>query len=195
MTWRKGHGVMKDGGPRIETLPADELPKGIPAPARQENPGDRDRRGLFQPGNSLARVAGKAKKGSTHLGGRFSLKALPQGSDFERYKTAAIPFARAIRGEYAMKVGGGECGPAASSIIASAARALALSMYFGDKAMEAGDADLAMKAVRMADSHKQCLQSAYEICQRMAEASEKKAPSAHSSLVAALSAEEGEDHG
>lgn len=53
MALRAGHGTGA-GMPRIEVLPADELPVGLPDAARPESPKDRDKRGRFAPGNGLA---------------------------------------------------------------------------------------------------------------------------------------------
>jgi hypothetical protein len=59
MALRTGHGNGA-GVPHVEVMPADELPVGVPAEARQESPSDRGKAGRFAPGNSLARAGGHA---------------------------------------------------------------------------------------------------------------------------------------
>ena len=53
----------------------------------------------------------------------------------------------------ALSVGGGFCGPAPSSIVASAALQLAWSRYLSDQAAATGDAELALAASRLAERH------------------------------------------
>jgi hypothetical protein len=54
--------------------------------------------------------------------------------------------------------------------VASAALALAWSRYFSDVAARTGDAELAVKAVRLGDSSRQALLTAHELCAREAQA-------------------------
>lgn len=104
MTLRNGHGAGA-GVPRIEVMPADELPKGVPSNAQQRSPTDFDERGKFAPGNCLARQGGRARAGKTRLAERMSLRALPEGSDFGTYKRAAVSFRRAQTSALASAVG------------------------------------------------------------------------------------------
>jgi hypothetical protein len=169
MTLRKGHG-RGAGVPRIEVLPADELPAGVPDVARQESPHDRGEAGRFAPGNSLARLGGHARRGKTRLAERMSLAKLPEGAAFRPYKAAAVSFRRAQCAELAKSVGGGICGPAPSSLVASAALQLAWSRYLGDLAATSGDADMALKASRLAEASRQSLLAAHELCAKEAHA-------------------------
>ncbi len=73
-------------------------------------------------------------------------------------------------------MGGGVCGPAPSSIVASAALALAWSRYLSDVAATEGDADLAVRAIRLGDSSRQALLTAHELCAREAEARRANRP-------------------
>lgn len=173
MTLRTGHG-RGAGVPRIEVMPADELPAGVPDVARQESPSDRGARGLFAPGNSLARLGGHARKGKTRLAERMGLSKLPEGSLFRPYKAAAVSFRRAQCAELAKTVGGGICGPGPSSMIASAALQLAWSRYLGDAAAESGDAEMALRASKLADASRQNLLAAHELCAREALARPKR---------------------
>jgi hypothetical protein len=183
LTLRTGHGTGA-GVPRIEVLPVDELPAGVPADARAESPGDRGEAGRFAPGNTLARLGGKARRGKTRLAERMGLRGLPEGSAFRPYKAAAVSFRRAQCAELARTVGGGVCGPGPSSMVASAALQLAWSRYLADMAAEQGDPDLALTASRLADASRQNLLAAHELCAREAQAR----PQPHVDPLAALQA-------
>lgn len=175
MTLRKGHGNGA-GMPRIEVLPADELPVGVPGEAREESPSDRGEAGRFARGNELSRAGGRARAGKTRLAERLGLSTLPEGSDFKPYKAAAVSFRRAQCTELARNVGGGICGPAPSSLVASAALQLAWSRYLSDVAAERGDADMALRASRLADASRQSLLAAHELCAREAESRRISSP-------------------
>jgi hypothetical protein len=88
MALRSGHGIGA-GMPRIEVMPADEQPVGVPDVARSESPADRGARGLFARGNGLASKGGRARAGKTRLADRLGLKNLPKGSAFAPYKASA----------------------------------------------------------------------------------------------------------
>lgn len=167
MSLRKGHGAGA-GVPRIEVLPADELPVGVPGDAGEERPTDRGAGGRFAPGNGLARRGGQARAGKTKLADRMSLTPLSGGAAFRPYKRAAVSFRRAQCAELARTVGGGICGPAPSSLVASAALQLAWSRYVSDRAAESGDPDLALKASRLAEASRQSLLAAHELCAKEA---------------------------
>ena len=169
MALRNGHGKGA-GVPRIEVMPADELPEGVPDDAREESPSDRGERGAFAPGNSLARRGGLARRGKTRLAERMSLTALPADSTFRPYKAAAVSFRRAQCAELARTIGGGVCGPGPSSMVASAALQLAWSRYLSDVAAASGDAELAGRASKLADASRQNLLAAHELCAREAQA-------------------------
>ena len=174
MALRSGHGNGA-GVPRVEVLPVDELPVGTPASARLGSPSDRGDRGKFAPGNALASVGGKATAGKTRLSARLGLSKLPDGAAFRPYKAAASSFRRAQCAALASNVGGGYCGPAPSSMVASAALQLAWSRYFSDLAGGGGDTALALTASRLADASRQNLLAAHELCAREA-ASRQGAP-------------------
>jgi hypothetical protein len=167
LTIRKGHG---DGAgvPRVEVLPASEVPAGVPEDARTESPTDRGEAGRFAPGNSLARLGGHARRGKTRLADRLGLRAVGESSEFRSYKAAAVSFRRAQCSELARTVGGGVCGPAPSSLVASAALQLAWSRFLSDTAAIDGNADLALKASRLAEASRQSLLAAHELCAREA---------------------------
>lgn len=183
MTLRKGHGAGA-GQPRIEVLPADELPAGVPDDARPQSPVVRGARGHFAPGNPLAALGGRARAGKTRLTDRLGLSSLPDGSTFKPYKAAAVSFRRAQCSELARTVGGGVCGPAPSSLVASAALQLAWSRYLSDRAAVDGDPDLALKASRLAEASRQSLLAAHELCAREAVGREATKPNGLQRLYA-----------
>jgi hypothetical protein len=172
MTLRNGHGAGA-GQPRIEVLPADELPVGVPVPARAASPSDRGACGRFAPGNALARQGGRAKRGTSRLTSRLGLSTLPDGDAFAPYRRAAATFRRVQCAELARTVGGGVCGPGPSSVVASAALALAWSRYLSDLAATTGDPELAMRSARLGETSRQHLLAAHELCAR--EAASRKA--------------------
>lgn len=149
-------------------LPADELPAGVPARARPQSPSDRGEAGRFARGNTLARLGGAARRGQTRLADRLGLAHLADDAAFRPYRAAAVSFRRAQCAELARTVGGGVCGPAPSSLVASAALQLAWSRYLSDVAATTGDPDLALKASRLAEASRQSLLAAHELCAREA---------------------------
>jgi len=170
MALRTAHGTGADALVRVETAPADELPVGIPADARTVMPGERGPGGQFAGPNSCAREGGLAKRGKSRLVARLGLSNLSEGSAFAPYKRAAASFRRMQCAELARTVGAGTCGPAPSSIVASAALALAWSRFFSDLAAVSGDPDLAGRALKSADTSRQMLLTAHELCAREATA-------------------------
>lgn len=187
MSLRAGHGNGA-GVPRVEVMPPDELPEGVPAASRAESPTDRGEAGRFARGNGLARQGGKARAGKTRLADRLGLRSLPAGSDFGPYKASAVSFRRAQCAALAASVGGGYCGPAPSSFVASAALQLAWSRYFSDSAASSGDAELALTASRLADASRQNLLAAHELAAKEATARSHRTANPHAALAAALDA-------
>lgn len=184
MTLRKGHGNGA-GVPRVEVLPVDELPAGVPAPARAESPDDRGEHGLFAPGNSQASAGGRARAGHTRLARKLRLGEAFADPRFDPYARAASGFRRAHLATLARSVGGGHCGPAPASIVASAALQLAGSRF----AFEVlGDMKLGSS---LADASRQNLLAAHELCAREAAARPKppvqpwRPTPAHPALTAA----------
>jgi hypothetical protein len=169
-TWRTAHGTGAEALVRVETAPVDELPEGVPDDARSASPRDRGAAGRFAAGNTLARQGGRAKRGKSRLTARLGLAELPDDSTFAPYRRAAATFRRVQCSELARSIGGGVCGPAPSSIVASAALALAWSRWTSDQAAATGDPDLAAKALRMADTSRQMLLTAHELAAREAKA-------------------------
>jgi len=147
MALRSGHGT---GVPRVEVLPVDELPDRRPDDSRPAKPSDRGAGGRFAPGNALARRGGQAKRGRARLTARLGLLAnLPDDSAFAAYRRDAATFRRVQCAAEARTVGGGVFGPSPSSVVTSAALALAWSRCFSDLAAETGDPELAPTVQRL----------------------------------------------
>jgi hypothetical protein len=170
MALRNGHGHGA-GSPRVEVLPADELPAGVQGPMHVEARSERTPDGRFAPGARTVQAAGGfAKRGKSRLTARLGLASLPDDSAFAAYRRAAATFRRVQCAELARTVGGGVCGPGPSSVVASAALALAWSRYFSDRAAATGDAEDAMRSARLGETSRQHLMAAIELCAREAKA-------------------------
>ena len=187
MALRSSHGTGAGKGPRIEVLPVDELPVGVPDIAGPLSRSGRTKQGTFAPGNGWAAKGGRARAGKTRLADRLGLHPLPEGSTFAQYKASAVSFRRAQCAALAAAVGGGYCGPAPSSFVASAALQLAWSRWFSDRAAETGNGDDALQASRLANDSRQNLLAAHELCAREAEARKAAGATLPRSLAAALS--------
>lgn len=128
MTLRSAHGRARELGALavIETLPADELPAGVPGPVATSKPG-RDASGRYLAGHPAtieqARVAGRQRAGRTALA--HTLGVTSEDPDWARFLRQAEAFRRAQVRLLAGSVGGGQCGPAPAALVASAALALA----------------------------------------------------------------------
>lgn len=173
MTLRTGHGTGA-GVPRIETI-IDELPVGVPDPnpvdqaAVQRDPGGRlvDSHGA----QMLGAKGGKAKAGKTRLAARLGLTDTCADPRFLPYLKAARAFRSAQVAELARSVGGGFCGPAEASMVASGALQLAASRF----AFEVlGDFKLGSS---LATDSRQSLAMAHEYCAKSARARPPSLPS------------------
>lgn len=164
MALRTGHG-RGAGVPRVEVLPADELPKGLALvkPEARALP-----RPPYAAGSAEAREAGrrggKRKAGTTALASGIGLAKAFSDPTFTPYRRAAEHFAKLHVRRLADSVGGGECGPAPSSIIWSAGLQLAASRWAFEVA---GDPALGSK---LANDSRQNLLAAHELCAREAAA-------------------------
>lgn len=177
MALRKAHGNGAAALVRVETAPANELPLGVQAPAQENAGGERRADGTFARGaRTMQSAGGKATRGKSRLARKLGLAKLATDADVRPYMTSAAAFRRAQCAELAKTVGGGVCGPAPSSMVASAALSLAWSRFFSDRAAATGDAELATKAIRMADASRQQLLTAHELCAKEATARAARAP-------------------
>lgn len=183
MALRTRHGNARQYGdtPILETLPIDELPEGVPADTRTTSPSDRGPRGRFAAGNALAALGGRAKAGTSKLARRLGLTVLPEDSAFRSYKSSAETFRRVTSASLAASVGGGYCGPIPSSMIASAALALAWSRYYLDAAATllevdpSGAAKMVDQGTKLAEASSSLVRQAHEYAAREAVARAKRA--------------------
>ncbi len=192
MTLRAGHGTGA-GVPRVEVLPADELPQGTPGPSQPAGPESHRPDGTFAPGNALASRGGKARAGSTRLADCLGLGDATDEA-FAPYKRAAVSFRRAQCSALAASVGGGACGPGPGSLVATAALQLAWSRFLFDRfAMNpqaTGAVAQVLQASKLADASRQNLLAAHELCAREGKARPGNSP--HAALMAAI---EGDNQG
>ena len=174
MTLRTGHGNGA-GSPRIEVFPPNELPLGVREPERVDTRAERAPDGRWLPGcKGTGAIGGRANAGKARLTNRLGIAVEVDGSEFKPYRRAAASFRRIQCHELARTVGGGYCGPAASTVVASAALALAWSRYFSDKAAATGDPDMAMRSARLGETSRQHLLAAWEICAKEAQTRPKQ---------------------
>jgi hypothetical protein len=166
----------------VEAPRADELPAGVPADARRESPADRGEGGRFAGGNVISIEGGKARSGHSRLARKVALGDSFADPRFDPYARSARAFRRAHVTALARSVGGGHCGPGPASIVASAALQLAGSRFafevLGDMALGS----------RLADSSRQNLLAAHELCAREATARREANPhAAHAAALATFS--------
>jgi hypothetical protein len=126
--------------------------------ALAEHRTERQANGMFRPGARTAQSAGgTASREMTRLARRLTIGESLSDPRFEPFARAARAFRRAQVTLLARTVGGGHCGPAPASIIASAALQLAGSRF----AFEVlGDMQLGS---RLADASRQNLLAAHEL--------------------------------
>ena len=169
MALRTGHGTGA-GAPRIEVLPVDELPRGVQGEPLAEHRSERDEGGRFRPGARTAQSAGgSASRDKTRLARRLALGDTLADRRFEPFLKAARAFRAHHVTDLARNVGGGQCGAAPASIVASAALQLAASRFAFEVL-----GDLALGS-RLADASRQNLLAAHELCAREA-ANRPRAP-------------------
>ncbi|MGE5789214.1 MAG: hypothetical protein ACM3ZE_31785 [Myxococcales bacterium] len=166
MTLRTGHGTGK-GAPRIEVLPVDELPEGVPASTDADSRLATVERGKFTVGNRRSVLGGRASAGQCRLAHRLHLGDTFADPRFTPYARAAKVWRNAQLRALAASVGGGFVGPGPSSVVASAALQLAASRF----AFEViGDMTLGSK---LANDSRQNLLAAHELTAREAQARPK----------------------
>jgi hypothetical protein len=171
MAWRSGHG--KGGAvPRIEVLPPDELPAGVPAPAEPPKQSDHDGEGRFRPGNRASVKGGIALAESRKLSKLLGLWEAPEGHSYRPYARMAREWRDEHMARMAATVGGGHVGPGPASIVSSASIQLAASRWAYDTAAQTGDAQLFSQASKLANDSRQNLLAAHELCAREAKARE-----------------------
>lgn len=177
MTLRTGHGTGK-GVPRIEVLPADELPAGVPAPPRPAPA--RDASGKFLPSDgtsALAREGGKARAEALQLAQLLGLASFDDAHPYAPYARLAREWRDEHMATLAATVGGGAVGPGPASVVSLAALQLGASRYLFDQGARAGDAKMLLDASRLGDSSRQSLLAAHELAAKEAAARPSTLPS------------------
>lgn len=159
------------GKPRPMPPRADELPDGVPAPARPAPERDAAGRFIAGPGQrALARKGGEAKAEAAQLAKLLGLRAVDESHAYAPYARLAREFRDHHMAELAATVGGGKVGPGPASVVSTAALQLAASRYLADLGAEQGDAKLLLDASRLGDASRTNLLSAHELCAREAKA-------------------------
>lgn len=193
MALRTGHG-RGAGSPRVEVLPPDELPAGVPAPAGEPLPPppavERTASGRVVAGEGareLARRGGLAKaakaKQLRSLEGLGIRGAAPEW--LAPYLSDALEFVAHELARLAQTVGGGTCGASPASMVQTAALQQAASRA----AFASGDLKLGSK---LGNDARQNLLAAHELCAREAVARrETQRRGQHNPLEAAFGGEPG----
>jgi hypothetical protein len=152
----------------------DELPDGVPAPARPVPL--RDEAGRLLPGagtTELARAGGLAAAEARQLGQLLGLWTPPEGHSYAPYARLAREWRDDHMTQLAATVGGGHIGPGPASVVSSAAMQMAASRWLYDFGAERGDAKALIDASRLADSSRANLLSAHELAAKEAQARPK----------------------
>jgi len=173
MTLRRAHGTAARGGRLlvVETAPADELPEGIPAPTSP--PIVRRADGTVLPGaaaRQLGARGGVAAAEARQLARLLGLAQLPDEHPFAAYARLARDWRDQHVADLAASVGGGRCSAGVSSVISSAALAMAASRWAYDRGAELGDVSLMAQGARLADQSRAALLTAHELSGREARA-------------------------
>lgn len=173
VTLRSGHGSGA-GVPRIEVLPVDELPAGMPAPARPA--ADRDNAGKFVEGPgtaALARGGAKARHESRQLRRLLGLWTPDDGHEYADYHRLASEWRDAHLAQLSATVGGGQVGPGPASLVSSAAIQLGASRYLADLGAREGNPKLLLAASQLSNDSRQNLLAAHELAAKEAKARPK----------------------
>ncbi len=178
MTLRKGHGNGA-GVPRIEVLPADELPSPNPTAVPTGPLVRRSPTGTFADSAS-AREAGRRggvksarqKAHRTRLMGSLGLVELAADHKFYAYEAAGEAFVQEHMSTLATMFDG-TCSEGPMSIVRTAGIQLAASRFLYDEGKAAGDAKLLGDASKLGDASRQNILAAYELQAREAAARKK----------------------
>jgi|HubBroStandDraft_2_1064218.scaffolds.fasta_scaffold137819_2 hypothetical protein len=188
MSLRTGHGTGA-GSPRVEVLPADELPPPVAA-ARAEDTRPLNRRHDGKIADShtakaLGKMGGEAKARKVRLVDSLGLATIAEDSTFGPYRTAAEEFVRAHLASLATQAGG-DVGTGPSTMVASAGLQLAASRWAFDQAALAGDPALMKLGSQLANDSRQNLLASYELATREAQARPRTPGDAQAALRARI---------
>lgn len=165
MALRSGHGT-GSGSPRIEVLPADELPDPVPASeAVPSGPLARRRDGTIgdsATARALGAKGGAAKARKVRLVAALGLSKVVAETTFGPYQAAAEEFLDHHLSQLRL-LAGGFVGPGPSTMVASAALQLAASRWAFDQGAERNDPSLIKMGSAIANDSRQNLLAAYEL--------------------------------
>lgn len=174
MALRSAHGDgarFGTGGPRIEVRPADELPRGVPSdtdPAQLTAASEALRQGVGS--SELSARGGKARGEVLRMRKLLGLWEPEESHPYAPYMRLAREWRDEHCAELADTVGGGKVGPGPASVVATAAIQMAASRWLSDLGAQTGNAKALLDASRLADSSRQNLLAAHELCAREAQA-------------------------
>lgn len=166
MALRKGHGNGK-GVPRIEVLPADELPDPVPGETEQLARREDGTIADSETARALGARGGLAKAQKKKLLQGMGLVNMAEDNTFTPYYKAANAWLEAVTQIYAA-MAGGMLGPGPSALLGNAAIALAMARYLTDKAFAEQNELHSRQATRYWDAMKQQKLAAYELAIREA---------------------------
>lgn len=169
---------MGKGQPRIEVRPPDELPAPVPC-----DEASLPKTLTFTPAGKIAdsetakelgRRGGLARAKRLSLLDSLGLTKMAMETDFGPFLREGEDFAKFHMGCLA-KQAGGECGPAPSTMVASAGLQLAASRWAFDKGAKESDPAMIKLGSQLANDSRQNLLAAYELATREAAAKPKAA--------------------
>jgi hypothetical protein len=123
------------------------------------------------PGEATKRLAGRggaARAQQIRLAKLLGRVELPESNPLRGYRRDAEDWRDAHLRRLAETVGGGEVGPAVQAIVSSAAMQHAASRWLMDRSALELDATMALQASKLADSARQGILAAHELCAREA---------------------------
>lgn len=169
MTLRKGHGSGKNALVRVEVLPADEQPAGVPAlPVHIERRSDgtvADKASA----KALGRKGGLRRAENARMLAGLGVKKPPKSSPLAPYFAEAERALRAQIEALALQAGG-HVGPDAASALSTAVMQKAVECWLYDAGAQQGDLDLFKQARAFGDASRQNMLGARELAVRGAEA-------------------------
>lgn len=179
-------------GPRVEVPPVDELEAGVQDPEQvhaglQRLPNGRWPKGATQDQSK----GGRSRARTIKLAHSLGLGPLAVLDEFRPFIEMAEDLQRTQMQHLATNVGGGYCGPAPSSFVASSALQLAASRYWFGRGTTDRDRDLFQLSSRLANESRQNLLAAHHLCALEAKARLDGGRSYNSPGAAALPASTG----
>ncbi len=189
MALRSGHG-RGAGVPRVEVLPADEMPDPVPADFVPIAGVERRQNGTVagsEAARALGRRGGIVKARRVRLARSLGLgPEVTESEAFASHRRSASAFRRYHCAELAKQTGG-HVGAGPSSMVASAALQLAASRFLFDQGAKTGDAATFKAASQLANDSRQNLLAAYELAVREAKVRQADSANDTTALLAAFS--------